>query len=91
MSEKQYELTTEYVMALETWCDEHSTTPMALSQRAGLPAWELSDAVNAVKVGQRGFVSINTVDRALQLGRAGAVAYYGVQIAAGVALVFAGA
>ena len=30
-------------------------------------------------------------DRALQLGRAGAVAYYGVQIAAGVALVFAGA
>ena len=30
-------------------------------------------------------------DRALALGRAGAVAYYGVQIAAGVALVFAGA
>jgi len=30
-------------------------------------------------------------DRALQLGRAGAVVYYGAQIAAGVALVFAGA
>lgn len=30
-------------------------------------------------------------DRALQLGRAGALAYYGAQIAAGVALVFQGA